>query len=52
MDLKRVLTTVLGLPIVALVFLYGNQYVIGSVILVVSIICMYEYYAAIKKVVK
>ena len=52
MDLKRVLTTVLGLPIVALVFLYGNQYVIGSVILVVSIICMYEYYAAIKKVSK
>lgn len=52
MDLKRVLTTVLGLPIVAIVFLYGNQYVIGSVILVVSIICMYEYFTAIKKVSK
>lgn len=52
MDLKRILTTILGLPLVAMVFLFGNQYVIGSVILVVSIISMYEYFTAIKKVSK
>lgn len=52
MDLKRVLTTILGLPIVALVFIYGNKYVLGGVILVVSIICMYEYFSAVKKVSK
>ena len=52
MDLKRVLTTILGLPIVALVFIYGNKYVLGGVILAVSIICMYEYFSAVKKVSK
>ena len=41
MDLKRVLTTVLGLPIVALLFVLGNEYVIGVAVLIVSIISMY-----------
>ena len=52
MDLKRTLTTVLGIPIVILVFLFSNKYVIGGVILVASIICMYEYFNAIKRVSK
>ena len=52
MDLKRILTTVFGIPIVILVFLYCNKYIIGGVILVASIICMYEYFNAIKKVSK
>ena len=38
MDLKRVLTTVLGLPIVALLFVLGNEYIIGVAVLIVSII--------------
>lgn len=50
MDLKRVLTTVLGLPIVALLFVLGNKYVIGVAVLIVSIISMHEYFGAIKKV--
>ena len=52
MDLKRVLTTVLGLPIVALLFVLGNEYVIGVAVLIVSIISMYEYFEAVKKVAK
>mgnify|MGYP004505982207 CR=1 FL=1 len=52
MDLKRVLTTVLGLPIVALLFVLGNQYVIGVAVLVASIICMHEYFGAVTKVAK
>lgn len=52
MDLKRVLTTVLGLPIVALLFVLGNQYVIGVAVLIVSIISMHEYFGAIKKTCK
>lgn len=52
MDLKRVLTTVLGLPIVALLFVLGNEYVIGVAVLIVSIISMYEYFGAVKKVAK
>ena len=34
MDLKRILTTVFGIPIVILVFLYCNKYIIGGVILI------------------
>ena len=52
MSLKRILTTVLGLPLVIIVFLLGNEYVIGGVILIASIICMYEYFGAVKKVSK
>ena len=52
MDLKRVLTTVLGLPIVALLFVLGNQYVIGVAVLIVSIISMHEYFGAVKKTCK
>lgn len=52
MDLKRILTTILGLPLVAIVFLLGNKWVIGLLILIVSIICLNEYFGAIKKVSK
>lgn len=52
MDLKRILTTVFGLPIVALLFVLGNQYVIGIAVLIASIISMYEYFEAVKKVSK
>ena len=52
MDLKRILTTVFGLPIVALLFVLGNQYVIGIAVLIASIISMYEYFGAVKKVSK
>lgn len=50
MDLKRVLTTVLGLPVVIAIILFGNKYLIGVTILLVSICCMHEYFGAIKKV--
>ena len=52
MNLKRVLTAVLGLPLVVVVFLLGNEYVIGGVVFVASIICMHEYFEAVKKVSK
>ena len=52
MDLKRVLTTIVGLPMVALLFVLGNQYIIGIAVLIVSIISMYEYFQAVKKVAK
>ena len=52
MSLKRILTAMLGLPLVILVFLLGNEYVIGGVVFVASIICMHEYFEAVKKVSK
>ena len=52
MDLKRIITAVLGLPTVAAVFLLGNEYVIGLIVLIASIICMHEYFEVISKVSK
>ncbi len=52
MNLKRVLTTLIGLPIVIIVLMLANEYVIGGIVLLASIICMYEYINVIKKVCK
>ena len=43
MKLKRVLSGVIGFPIVALIFIYGNKYIIDAFIGIISIIAMYEY---------
>ena len=52
MNLKRILTTVIGIPIVVATLLLGNEYIIGGIALIASIICMYEYFNVIKKVCK
>lgn len=52
MELKRILSTILGLPAVILFFIFGNKYAIGGLVFVASIICMHEYFFAIKKVSK
>ena len=52
MNLKRILTTVIGMPIVIATLLLGNKYIIGGIALIASIICMYEYFNVVKKVCK
>lgn len=49
MSIKRVLSTLLGLPLVVLVLALGNEYVIDIFFAVVAIISMYEYFNAIKE---
>ncbi len=49
MKLKRILSGVIGLPIVALILIYGNIYVIDVVFSIVAFIAMYEYFNAFKK---
>ena len=49
MKLKRVLSGVIGLPIVALILIYGNIYVIDVVFSVVAIIAIHEYFNSFKK---
>ena len=46
MKLKRILSGVIGLPIVALILIYGNIYIIDGVFSIVAIIAMYEYLKA------
>lgn len=50
MDLKRILTTVLGLPIVAAIFMFCNNYIIDILLMIIAIMCMHEYLGVIKKV--
>ena len=43
MKLKRILSGLIGFPIVALIFIYGNTYIIDAFVCIISIIAMYEY---------
>lgn len=43
MNVKRILTALIGLPLVILVLVFGNKYVIDVAIAVIAIIGMYEY---------
>lgn len=49
MNVKRLLSVVLGLPVVILVLALGNQYFIDIFFSVVAIISMYEYFNAVKE---
>ena len=50
MDLKRILTTLLGVPAVTAVFILCNKYVIDVLLMIIAIMCMHEYLGVIKKV--
>lgn len=49
MDVKRVTSALLGLPMVILVLLLGNKYVIDVALAIVAIIALNEYYNAFSK---
>ena len=49
MDLKRLSSALLGFPLVMVVVLLGNKYVIDIVLSVVAIISLHEYYNAFSK---
>lgn len=49
MKLKRILSGVIGLPIVALILIFGNIYVIDVVFSIVAAIAIYEYFNSFKE---
>ena len=49
MDLKRLTSALLGFPLVMIVVLFGNKYVIDVVLSAVAIISLHEYYNAFSK---
>lgn len=49
MKLKRILTGVIGLPIVALILIFGNIYIIDILFSIVAIIALHEYFNAFKE---
>lgn len=48
MDIKRILTTVIGLPLVAVIFIFGNVYMLDVAMAIVSAISLHEYFNSIK----
>ena len=52
MDFKRVTSSLLGFPLVLIVFLIGNKYVIDIFLAGIAILSMNEYFNAISKVAK
>lgn len=49
MNAKRVVSSLIGFPIVAALLILGNQIVIDIAFSIVSIICLHEFYNAFKK---
>ena len=41
--IKRLITAIIGLPIVVLVFAFGNKYIMDVLLAIVAMISMYEY---------
>ena len=49
MNLKRILTGLIGFPIVAAVLIFGNKYIIDVLFAIVALISIHEYFNAISK---
>lgn len=48
MDFKRISSALIGLPLVLIVFIFGNKYVVDVSIAIISAICLHEYFNSIK----
>lgn len=49
MDVKRISSAILGLPMVIVVLLFGNKYIIDIALSIVAIISLHEYFNAFKQ---
>ena len=52
MNIKRVLTTIIGLPLVIIIITFGNKYLIDTLIAIVAIMTIHEYFKALKPKIK
>lgn len=49
MDTKRIMSAVLGIPLVGVIFIFGNKYIVDIFLSFVALIGIREYYNAISK---
>ena len=49
MNVKRVVSALIGFPIVALILIFGNQIFIDVVFSIIAMICLYEFFNAFKE---
>ena len=52
MNIKRLLIALIGLPLVALVFVLGNKYIIDVLMAIIAGVSIYEYFKCCSKEVK
>lgn len=52
MDIKRITSALLGFPLVLLILLIGNKYVVDIALSIIALLAMDEYFNAISKVAK
>lgn len=52
MDVKRITSGLLGFPLVVIIFLIGNKYIVDILLTVVAILAIDEYFKAVSKVCK
>ncbi len=48
MNMKRIITALVGFPIVACALVFGNKYVIDVLFAIVAAVALYEYNNALK----
>ncbi len=52
MDIKRLLTAVIGLPIIILISIFGNKYIVDFLMAIIAIISLREYFKATSNEIK
>lgn len=52
MDIKRIMSGLLGFPLVVIIFIIGNRFVVDIAMTIIAILAMDEYFNAISKVAK
>ena len=52
MDIKRLTSSLLGFPLVLIIFLLGNKIVVDIALAIIALLAMDEYFNAVKKVAK
>jgi phosphatidate cytidylyltransferase len=48
MDIKRVISALIGMPLVVIILVFGNKYVVDITFAIVAIMSVYEYFNAFK----
>lgn len=49
MNLKRIISSLVGFPLVAIILIYGNKYVVDIAISIVAIMSLHEYFHSFKE---
>ena len=52
MDIKRITSGLLGFPLVLIILLIGNKYVVDIALAIIALLAMNEYFNAVQKVAK